>query len=72
MAKIKSSPRSSGHKYRPKGVKTHEFHKVHWPYLPVWALVSFAAIVGGAAEFGTTGAALGSVSILIAAIAMAL
>jgi hypothetical protein len=72
MAKIKSSPRSSGHKYRPKGVKTHEFHKVHWPYLPVWALISFGAIVGGAAEFGTTGAALGSVSILIAAIAMAL
>jgi hypothetical protein len=40
--------------------------------LPVWALISFGAIVGGAAEFGTTGAALGSVSILIAAIAMAL
>jgi hypothetical protein len=72
MAKIKSSPKSSGHKYRPKGISTHDFHKIHWPYLPAWALVSFGAIVGGAAEFGATGAAVGSVSVFIAALAMAL
>jgi hypothetical protein len=71
-AKIKSLPKSSGHKHRPKGVTSHDFHKVHWPYLPAWALLSFAAIVGGAAEFGATGAAFGSLSMLIAAIALAL
>jgi hypothetical protein len=71
-AKIKSPPRGTGHKYRPKGVTTHDFHKVHWPYLPVWALVSFGAIVGGAAEFGAAGAAFGSLTMLIAAIAIAL
>jgi hypothetical protein len=72
MARIKSSPKSTGHKYRPKGVRTHEFHKVHWPYLPVWAAISFGAIVGGAAEFGATGAAVGSLSVFISAIALAL
>jgi hypothetical protein len=71
-AKIKSIPKSTSHKYKPKGVTKHEFHKVHWPYLPVWVLVSFGAIVGGAAEFGATGAAVGSLSMLVAAIAMAL
>jgi hypothetical protein len=71
-AKIKSPPKSTGHKYRPKGVRTDEFHKVHWPYLPVWALLSMGAIVGGAAEFGAAGAAAGSITMLIAAMAIAL
>jgi hypothetical protein len=69
-AKIKSLPKNSGHKYKPKGVNKHEFHKVHWPYLPAWALISFGAIIAGAAEFGATGAAVGSLSMLIAAIAL--
>jgi hypothetical protein len=72
MAKIKSPPKSTGHKYRPKGVSTNDFHKVHWPYLPAWALVSVGAIVGGAAEFGATGAVLGSFSVIVAAIALVL
>jgi hypothetical protein len=71
-AKIKSLPKSTGHKYRPKGVSTNDFHKVHWPYIPVWALLSLGAIIGGAAEFGAAGAAVGSISILIAALAIAL
>jgi hypothetical protein len=71
-AKIKTAPRSTGHKYRPKGVTTNDFHKVHWPYLPVWAVLSFGAIVGGAAEFGAAGAAAGSLTMLIAALAIAL
>jgi hypothetical protein len=71
-AKIKSLPKSTSHKYKPKGVTTHDFHKVHWPYLPAWVLVSFGAIVGGAAEFGTTGALVGSLSMVVAAIAMIL
>jgi len=71
-AKIKSSPKSSGHKYKPKGVSTHDFHKVHWPYLPVWALLSFGAIVGGAAEFGIAGAVAGSFTMLLAALVGAL
>jgi hypothetical protein len=40
--------------------------------LPAWALISFGAIVGGAAEFGATGAAVGSLSVVIAAIALVL
>jgi hypothetical protein len=72
MTKIKSAPKSTSHKYKPKGVRTHDFHKVHWPYLPVWVVVSFGAIVGGAAEFGAAGAAFGSLSVFIAAIALAL
>jgi hypothetical protein len=71
-AKIKSLPKSTGHKNKPKGVNSHEFHKVHWPYLPAWVVLSFAAIVGGAAEFGATGAAFGSLTMVIAAIALAL
>jgi hypothetical protein len=72
MAKIKSFPKSTSHKYKPKGVRTNEFHKVHWPYLPVWALISFGTIVGGAAEFGATGAAFGSLSVVVAAFALAI
>jgi hypothetical protein len=72
MAKIKSPTKSTGHKTRPKGVSSHEFHKIHWPYLPVWVMVSFGAIVGGAAEFGATGAAVGTLSVFISAIALVL
>jgi hypothetical protein len=72
MAKLKNLPKSTGHKYRPKGVSSHEFHKIHWPYLPVWVMVSFGAIVGGAAEFGATGAAVGTLSVFISAIALVL
>jgi hypothetical protein len=71
-AKIKSLPKSTSHKYKPKGVTKHEFHRVHWPYLPAWVLVSFGAIVGGAAEFGAAGAAIGSMSVVIAALALAI
>jgi|GEM_PF-5295575 len=72
MAKIKSLPKSTSHKHKPKGVSSHDFHKVHWPYLPVWAVFSFGAIVGGAAEFGATGAAVGSLSVFVSAIALAI
>jgi hypothetical protein len=72
MAKIKSLPKSTSHRYKPKGVTKHDFHKVHWPYLPAWALVSFGAIVGGAAEFGATGAMVGGLSVFISALALAL
>ncbi len=67
-AKIKSLPRSSGHKYRPKGVSTREFHSVHWPYIPVWAVLSAGAAVAGAAEFGAMGAMVGGVSMTLATI----
>jgi hypothetical protein len=72
MPKIKSLPKSTNHKYKPKGVRTHDFHKVHWPYLPVLVLLSFGAIVGGAVEFGATGMAVGSVGVLIAALTLTL
>jgi uncharacterized protein YkwD len=38
-AKIKSVPKSTGHKYKPKNVSTHEFAKVHWPYLPILLVI---------------------------------
>lgn len=71
-AKIKSSPKSTSHKYKPKGVSTNQFHKVHWPYIPAWLVVSVGAIAAGAAEFGVAGAAVGSLSVAIATIALIL
>jgi len=71
-AKIKSLPKSSGYKYRPKGVSTRDFHKVHWPYIPVWAILSVGAAVVGAAELGTMGAVFGGLSVTLATLAIAL
>jgi hypothetical protein len=69
-AKIKTVPKSTSHKYKPKGVSSHQFQKVHWPYLPAWAVVSFGAIVAGTAEFGAAGAIAGSIAVAVATIAI--
>jgi hypothetical protein len=71
-AKIKSLPRSTSHKTKPKGVSTNQFHKVHWPYIPAWAAVTAGAVAAGAAEFGLSGAIAGGVSATLASLALAL
>jgi hypothetical protein len=71
-AKIKSLPKNTSHKTRPKGVSTNAFHKVHWPYIPAWVAVTAGAIAAGAAEFGISGAIAGGVSATLATIAIAL
>lgn len=72
MAKIKSSPKNTGHKHKPKGVSTRDFHKVHWPYLPAWLAVSIGAVAAGAAEFGVAGGVVGGLSVAIATLALIL
>jgi uncharacterized protein YkwD len=37
MAKIKNMP-SARHKHKPKGVNSHAFEKVYWPYIPFLVL----------------------------------
>lgn len=71
-AKIKTLPTSTSHKHRPKGVSTKQFEKVHWPFLPAWAVFIVGTIAAGAAEFGITGAICGGLSATFAAIALAL
>lgn len=47
-AKIKNSLRSSGHhKYKPKGVSSKAFERVHWPYLPVLLIAGLLLSLGG-------------------------
>jgi hypothetical protein len=65
MPKIKSLPKSTSHKYKPKGVNTHQFHKVHWPYIPAWALLGAGTVAAGAAEFGVGGAVVGGLSVTL-------
>jgi hypothetical protein len=71
-AKIKRNPTSTSHRTRPKGVSTRDFHKVHWPYIPAWAVVGAGAIAAGAAEFGLGGAIAGGLSVAIATLALVL
>lgn len=68
-AKIKNVPSSTSHRYKPKGVSTRDFHKVHWPYIPAWALAFMGAVAAGAAEFGLAGAFAGGASVAIATLA---
>lgn len=72
MAKIKSSPKSTNHKYKPKGVSTRDFHKVHWPYIPAWLMVGVGTVAAGAAEFGVAGGVVGGLSVAIATLALIL
>ncbi len=46
-AKIKSHPRSNRYRHAPKprGVSTHEFKKVYWPYLPVVLIITILLTV---------------------------
>jgi hypothetical protein len=71
-AKIKNLPSSTSHKYKPKGVSTRNFHKVHWPYIPAWAFATTGAAVAGAAEFGLGGAVAGGLSVTLATLVIAL
>jgi len=51
-AKIKSRPNytKTSHKHRPKGVSSHSFEKVYWPYIPVIIIASL--VIGTSAASG--------------------
>jgi uncharacterized protein YkwD len=57
-AKIKSHPKhiKGSHKHRPKGVSSHSFEKVYWPYIPLLAIAFL--LVGASAINGQLKTAL--------------